>query len=271
MKAPLAAAPAFTSAEFRAALGHPPHQPLQPPQPLQARALLTGLGFRGSLAGAVLGLLLGVGLALVPGSTAAATPGTSNSRAATDTLRDLTLTTRGGKLFQVEGREVYVYTERCRADSVPTPARAVPPASPAASASAAASATTSASTAATTSAATPPASAASAPAGQTSGPASARTTPVDWLRFADGRVCRVRGIYGVLPLANDRYGVQIAYRERDWYEAVGTDMFLRTRRCMHLTLGEKGVLVVMAADDMRLLFADGGSCEVQAAFSRLKS
>jgi hypothetical protein len=205
-------------------------------------------------------------------SASAAPPSTpaASGHASTDALRDLTLTARGSKLFQVEGREVYVYTERCRAGSVPTLARAVPPASPAASASAAASAA-SASTAATTSAATSPASAASAAAGQTSGTASARTTPVDWLRFADGRVCRVRGIYGVLPLANDRYGVQIAYRERDWYEAVGTDMFLRTRRCMHLTLGEKGVLVVMAADDMRLLFADGGSCEVQAAFSRLKS
>ncbi len=193
-------------------------------------------------------------LAFLANHTAsAATPNTpvAGGRASTDALRDLTLTARGGKLFQVEGREVYVYTERCRAGAAPA-ARASASAPVAAAPGAAAPVTT-----------------APAPAANSATP-SARQTNVDWLRFADGRVCRVRGVYGVQPLANDRFGVQIAYRERDWYEAVGTDMFLRTRRCMHLTLGEKGVLVVMAADDMRLLFADGGSCEVQAAFSRLK-
>lgn len=231
--------------------------------PPRAAAWRAGLGRGHSWHGALALLAVLVGLASSPSRAAKPGAETPGGRGSTDTLRDLTLTARGGKLFQVEGREIYVYTERCRAASASVPSSASAPVSAASAAPRAEAPAASTAAARATAPTAPSASAASA--------TGARPASVDWLRFADGRVCRVRGIFGVQPLANDRYGVQIAYRERDWYEAVGTDMFLRTRRCMQLTLGEKGVLVVMAADDMRLLFANGGSCEVQAAFSRLKS
>lgn len=85
-----------------------------------------------------------------------------------------------------------------------------------------------------------------------------------------GGKCDVKAVYGKADLSPGRYDVTVSHEEDDWYEAWGTNSFIRTSYCLHLGLVSEALLRLDAYGGGSLVFLDGGgNCTVEGVYTRL--
>lgn len=86
-----------------------------------------------------------------------------------------------------------------------------------------------------------------------------------------GGKCDVEGVYAKADIGPGSYELSVSHEDDDWYEAWGTDSFIRTEMCLSLALVQDALLRVNAYGGGTLVFLDDGdSCTVEGVYSKLR-
>ena len=82
--------------------------------------------------------------------------------------------------------------------------------------------------------------------------------------------CDVKAVFGLSKQKPGKYVVTVSREDDDWYEALGTDSYIKTSTCLSLALGEEAYLTISASGFGQLRFEDGDDCMVEGVYTKLR-
>ncbi len=86
----------------------------------------------------------------------------------------------------------------------------------------------------------------------------------------DERTCDVKAVYGRAEIDPGTYEVIISHESDDWFEVIGTDLYIQTSLCLRLDLGAEVILRVYEGGFGRVYFSDDDDYMVDGIYSRMK-
>lgn len=91
------------------------------------------------------------------------------------------------------------------------------------------------------------------------------------LIFLDSKEkCDVKAVFGLSKQKPGKYVVTVSREDDDWYEVLGTDLYIKTSACLSLALGEEAYLTMSASGFGQLRFKYGGDCMVEGVYTKLR-
>ena len=82
--------------------------------------------------------------------------------------------------------------------------------------------------------------------------------------------CGVKGVYGAAKWESGKYTVMVNHEADDWYEVLGTNLYIKTSMCLSLALGEDAFLTLESPGFGSLQFQDGSECSVEGIYTKLR-
>jgi hypothetical protein len=82
--------------------------------------------------------------------------------------------------------------------------------------------------------------------------------------------CDVKAVFGLSKQKPGGYLVKVSHEDDDWYEVLGTDLYIKTSACLSLALRKEAYLTISASGSGRLRFEDGRDCKVEGVYTKLR-
>ncbi|MBD3350440.1 MAG: hypothetical protein GF364_03035, partial [Candidatus Lokiarchaeota archaeon] len=77
--------------------------------------------------------------------------------------------------------------------------------------------------------------------------------------------CYVKSVYGSMLIEPGIYNISVTLINDNWYQVVGTDVFVRTNMCLNLALDEEAILKIYA-DGTGILYVADDECTVEGVY-----
>lgn len=81
--------------------------------------------------------------------------------------------------------------------------------------------------------------------------------------------CDVKAVFSFAKQNQGKYKVTVRREEDDWYELLGTNIYIKTLNCLSMSYGEEAFLIITPSSSYNLKFKDGSDCIVENVYKKI--